>query len=1099
MTMIITKTIAATSRSKYTKSSSTSSAGGGSNVVVESGGGSSVEIIKTTNSVLASDSNVYSALRTNKEISTRAISKLVDDEVAGNITFDQDIHITGKLYAATANITGTLATNEVDAVEVKATNGTFSNLLKAAACTIVGVLTAATVTATTISSTDVNSTNVTSQYGIFSKTVSCAGIESSGGEIIYGEYSILPLGIGTYIINSVDDLYGARILASNGLINKDLNIGAMPTENVFSETLKADGTIQFGYGISTSTYVSQTTGWGVSVSGSADFREIYADELRVQSFTADISQALAGSDFLTKSVTKLSSNFIIPSSVGGTVSIIVDDLEGFPATRCFVDGDYIRLRAFNRTSGLTIDNVWGTVTLDTTFGTSGFLNNTQRYIFTVISLGGGGGLTVFKGSEILDYGTSGNGVIARTVLDSAGSPYEQISTWVTDPSVSTNYTVHARLGNLAGIANCSGYGLYSDKAFLTSSILVGDLTKTGEYLEYVSGSLDIHGKVYVTGGNAATTTNVSDAVNNIVIGGTNMAFLTSTGKSIVGTNAYDISTKLYDLDEAAFGNEVTVSFKWSYSGGTSTTGLFYLQLNSPLWTEISSHISLGTAASSGNSKLTVTIPAYANNRDILIRTDYMDGDLIVSKLKVEIGNKATTWSPNPSDYDTALEDAQDIIANGLGYADFQTLFDTISDNETIISGGKIRTSLIIASEVVTQNLVASVLSASSATISLLTVSSATISGCTISNATVTGTLNCANAYFTSGTFTSITIANATITGTLTCDTAIFNNGTFTDATVTGKITAANGAVGPFQITSYNLTAIEGTVETDRLTLSSGVTTNGMQKITLGGTIFNISVTTSYSTSILLAAYLATKDYGDWVTSYTSGNNYLEFVCNFAGVKTTPVFNANGTGASGVFTIPTSGTTDNQLLLNSALIRFNNANNWVYIGGNVMPSTLGGTMDCPIRIECSRVPNTGEYSNSGMYISVTGSTAYDDSVLSGNHAFYIAKGNICGFRLRGRRVSTSQTLSIMDSIIFSNAASDITLTLPSSDVEDWQPYYIRKCAAGNVTIQRGGTTDHMQAAGDFSGSSDTSIIINNASLYIIIYDKVNNIWRCSNMN
>ena len=48
---------------------------------------------------------------------------------------------------------------------------------------------------------------------------------------------------------------------------------------------------------------------------------------------------------------------------------------------------------------------------------------------------------MFKGSEVLDYGTSGSGLIARTTLDAMGSPYEQIATWVNDPSNGNNYTV----------------------------------------------------------------------------------------------------------------------------------------------------------------------------------------------------------------------------------------------------------------------------------------------------------------------------------------------------------------------------------------------------------------------------------------------------------------------------------------------------------------------------------------------------------------------------------------------------------------------------------------------------------------------------------
>jgi len=68
--------------------------------------------------------------------------------------------------------------------------------------------------------------------------------------------------------------------------------------------------------------------------------------------------------------------------------------------------------------------VYGTVQLDTTYGTNGFLDGTQCYNYTITYLGDCSGLTVYKGAEVLDYGVSGDGIIIRTVLDSAGSPYE---------------------------------------------------------------------------------------------------------------------------------------------------------------------------------------------------------------------------------------------------------------------------------------------------------------------------------------------------------------------------------------------------------------------------------------------------------------------------------------------------------------------------------------------------------------------------------------------------------------------------------------------------------------------------------------------------
>ena len=208
---------------------------------------------------------------------------------------------------------------------------------------------------------------------------------------------------------------------------------------------------------------------------------------------------------------------------------------------------YIRFRAFNRTSGLTIANVWGTVVLDTTFGTNGFLNGTQAYTFTCTQTTGVG-LTVFKGSEVLDYGISGSGLIARTTLDAMGSPYEQIATWVNDPSNGNNYTVHARLGNLNGIANCNGYGIYTDNGFFTGKIVIGDLTKTTNYLSFDT----VNGlQVKIGGTSVATTTDVS---NSLTTANTNAQGYANTAQTTaIDTASSDATTKA----NTAYNNAIT--------------------------------------------------------------------------------------------------------------------------------------------------------------------------------------------------------------------------------------------------------------------------------------------------------------------------------------------------------------------------------------------------------------------------------------------------------------------------------------------------------------------------------------------------------------
>jgi hypothetical protein len=252
--------------------------------------------------------------------------------------------------------------------------------------------------------------------------------------------------LGSTVVNSslesVDTLSAGWISPGFG----DINIGL---SNFTSDGL-----------VGTSDFISRMTGWRIDGSGNADFRYIWADELHVEAFIADISQALAGSDFLTKSVAILSRNFTIPDS-GNSALLYVEDLPGFPDTRVFESGDWIRLRVIDRSVGLIVADVWGTVT-----GYLDLANGEQSWSFKTEDAGGSAGLEIYEGSLVLDYGVSGDGFIERTVLDAAGSPYTRVATWTSNPSISSNYSLKMQYGSLDGITDpdfgaLSGFGYYA--------------------------------------------------------------------------------------------------------------------------------------------------------------------------------------------------------------------------------------------------------------------------------------------------------------------------------------------------------------------------------------------------------------------------------------------------------------------------------------------------------------------------------------------------------------------------------------------------------------------------------------------------------------
>lgn len=263
--------------------------------------------------------------------------------------------------------------------------------------------------------------------------------------------------------NSTD--WAFRQYATNGITAINTPTGGQirfRQNDISIATLDSDDFIfNSAVALKTSNYASQTTGWALTYAGAADFRYVYADELHAKAFIADLEQALAGGQIISKSVAILSRDFTAPAA-GGTATLYVKDLPSASNMAVFVSGDYVRLRQFSRASGsLAITNCWGVVT-----SYSDLSGGEQSWTFTRSSGADAGamsaGYVVKADSIVLDYGTTGNGFYEVNAIDGAyavNSPYMQIVTWDTHPR--SGQTVRVRVGNLTGVGFTGEYGLYA--------------------------------------------------------------------------------------------------------------------------------------------------------------------------------------------------------------------------------------------------------------------------------------------------------------------------------------------------------------------------------------------------------------------------------------------------------------------------------------------------------------------------------------------------------------------------------------------------------------------------------------------------------------
>lgn len=207
------------------------------------------------------------------------------------------------------------------------------------------------------------------------------------------------------------------------------------------------------------------------------------------------------------------------------------------------------------------------------------------------------------------------------------------------------------------------------------------------------------------------------------------------------------------------------------------------------------------------------------------------------------------------------------------------------------------------------------------------------------------------------------------------------------------------------------------------------------------------------------------------------------------------------GTIGNFTIDEGAlkSTDSfgDMLLSSNLIKFTGSKTNLYLGVDTWPASTGGALYGPIRAEVSRSAAGGTAGNYGVYINVTGAALSDGTTpaarQSGNHALYIPEGFITGFRLRNVRTSSNRTLTDMDSVVFSTATREITLTLPSSPKQG-QIYFIRKVGSGNVKLTRGNTQHRICT--NSNSQNNTEITLDWGKLWIILWDHMNSMWTAN---
>lgn len=248
-----------------------------------------------------------------------------------------------------------------------------------------------------------------------------------------------------------------------------------------------------GTSLQTDNYFSQTTGMRVSYLGEGDFRYLYTDELHAKAFIADIEQALAGGQIISKSVAVLAAPFTAPSPVSVTPTIT------------------FRADAHARTTGttLTVSKPTGTVEGDVMIALLAYYSaltiNSAPAGWTLLTTQTGGtdaGIKVYYkvagASEPASYawtisaGDDFVGIISTfynvnttTPIDAYGGQGGTTTTTLTAPSITTT-VANTHLVYLAGFndANVTGASATAPSGMTETDDYAGTLYSWG----YVAGA-----------------------------------------------------------------------------------------------------------------------------------------------------------------------------------------------------------------------------------------------------------------------------------------------------------------------------------------------------------------------------------------------------------------------------------------------------------------------------------------------------------------------------------------------------------------------------------------------------------------------------------
>lgn len=202
-------------------------------------------------------------------------------------------------------------------------------------------------------------------------------------------------------------------------------------------------------------------------------------------------------------------------------------------------------------------------------------------------------------------------------------------------------------------------------------------------LEKNTSSIDVLQKEIVA---KVEQVDIEKSIDGIKLGGRNYALGSKIPTTIVGENKVNQCVKVADVNmNDVIDKQITISFNWELSDGATATRIYLQTGGGNYWVVSSDNIPLDQPKGR-ISYTTIWKPVDKNFLRIEARCDDLIGQVIISKVMIEEGNKPSDYSIPPEDVDSEITKIKE--SNAQLKIDLNSISSKVESTETTIESVK---------------------------------------------------------------------------------------------------------------------------------------------------------------------------------------------------------------------------------------------------------------------------------------------------------------------------------------------------------------------------------------------------------------------------